>query len=103
MSCWNHGVYTNTADGAAITGNTFNRCQIPVACSGSYNSVTGNTMYTSVAVVGDQRDLTGIQIRDSRGSVVTGIPALFARAFIWAVVICVTPFAFLYVLNMRHA
>lgn len=71
-SCWNHGVYTATADGAVVTGNTFNRCQIPVACTGSYNTVTGNTMYTSVATAGDQRDLTGIQIRDSRGSVVTG-------------------------------
>jgi hypothetical protein len=71
-SCWNHGVYTNFSNGAAITGNTFNRCQIPVVVSGDTNVISGNTMYTHESTLGDQRDIIGISVRDGSRNVVTG-------------------------------
>lgn len=70
--CWNHGIYTIFSNGAVITGNNFDRCQIPVAVSGDNNTITGNTMYTSVATAGDQRDVIGISIRDGSRNVVSG-------------------------------
>lgn len=70
--CWNHGVYTSSATGAVIDGNTFNRCQLPVASTGSYNSISDNTIYTTVDAAGDERDVVGISVRDSVGTVVSG-------------------------------
>lgn len=67
--CWNHGVYAY-GDGVVISGNSFNRCQIPVATSGSYASITGNTIYTHVTTGTDERDLTGISCREAVGCVV---------------------------------
>lgn len=67
--CWNHGVYGSTgASGVAVTGNAFNRCQVSVALTGSYHTVTGNTMVTTST--GDQRDIAGISLRDPFGCVV---------------------------------
>ena len=71
-SCWNHGIYSNFTNGATITGNNFNRCQIPVVISGDKNVVSGNTMFTSVTTVGDQRDVLGISVRDGSFNVVNG-------------------------------
>lgn len=70
--CWNHGIYTANTNGAVISGNNFNRCQIPVVISGDKNVVSGNSMYTSVATAGDARDSVGISVRDGSGNVVTG-------------------------------
>ena len=71
-SCWNHGVYSNFTNGATITGNSFNRCQIPVVISGDKNVVSGNSMFTSITTVGDQRDVLGISVRDGSFNVVSG-------------------------------
>jgi hypothetical protein len=70
--CWNHGIYSNFTNGAVITGNNFNRCQIPVVVSGNANTVSGNTMYTSVNTTGDERDVVGISVRDGSRNIVTG-------------------------------
>jgi hypothetical protein len=70
--CWNHGIYSNFTNGAVITGNNFNRCQIPVVVSGDANTVTGNTMYTAVNTTGDERDVVGISVRDGSRNIVTG-------------------------------
>lgn len=70
--CWNHGIYTNFTNGAVITGNNFNRCQIPIVISGDNNVISGNSMYTSVATVGDARDSIGISVRDGSKNVITG-------------------------------
>lgn len=69
--CWNHGIYSNFTNGASISGNTFNRCQIPVVISGDYNTVTGNSMYTAESVIGDERDITGISVRDGSFNVIS--------------------------------
>ena len=66
--CWNHGVYLY-GEGASIGGNTFNRCQIPVATSGPRHSITGNSMYAEITGT-DQRDLTGISCREAIGCIV---------------------------------
>lgn len=69
-SCWNHGVYSNFTNGAVVTGNSFNRCQIPVVVSGDDNTVVGNSIYTATDVSGDQREIVGISVRDgSRNNV----------------------------------
>jgi len=70
--CWNHGIYSNYTNGAIVSGNSFNRCQTPVVCSGRYNNVTGNTLYTATDTVGDQRDLVGISVRDPQFCVISG-------------------------------
>ena len=70
--CFNHGIYTIFSNGAVITGNNFDRCQIPIVVSGDNNTITGNTMYTSVATAGDQRDVIGISVRDGSRNVITG-------------------------------
>lgn len=71
-SCWNHGIYSNFTNGATITGNHFNRCQIPVVISGDKNVVSGNAMFTAVDTVGDERDVLGISVRDGSYNVVSG-------------------------------
>lgn len=70
-SCWNHGVYTASANGANISGNTFNRCEISVASTGKGVTITANAIYTAVNTTGDARDVTGIQLRDSQNSVIS--------------------------------
>lgn len=70
--CWNHGVYSNYTNGAVISGNTFNRCQIPVVASGKHNVVSNNSMHTAQDSAGDERDVVGISLRDASFSVVTG-------------------------------
>jgi Right handed beta helix region/Periplasmic copper-binding protein (NosD) len=70
-TCWNHGVYGSVGiAGANISDNTFVRCQIPVAVTGSHHVVSDNTMTTSGT--GDQRDITGISVRDPIGCSITG-------------------------------
>ncbi|MBU0522689.1 MAG: hypothetical protein KKC24_23905 [Gammaproteobacteria bacterium] len=69
--CWNHGVYSNYTDGAIITANNFNRCQIPVVASGRHNNISDNTMHTAVGTVGDERDVVGISMRDASFSIVS--------------------------------
>ena len=71
-SCWNHGIYSNFTNGATITGNHFNRCQIPVVISGDKNVISGNAMFTAVDTVGDERDVLGISVRDGSYNVVSG-------------------------------
>lgn len=68
-SCWNHGIYSNYTSGATIVGNNFNRCQIMVVAGGPFNNVSGNTGYTDVNVVGDERDVFGISMRDAIGCI----------------------------------
>lgn len=70
--CFNHGIYTISTNGAVITGNNFNRCQIPIVITGNNNTITGNTMYTSVDTAGNQLDVVGISIRDGSRNVVSG-------------------------------
>lgn len=68
--CWNHGVYNSFgADGMVVSGNSFNRCQVPVAASGNYHVITSNSMVT--ADTGADVDVTGISLRDPIGCVVT--------------------------------
>jgi hypothetical protein len=69
--CWNHGVYSNYTNGAQISSNNFNRCQIPVVISGDGNVVSSNTMYTATGTVGDERDICGISVRDGSRNVVS--------------------------------
>jgi hypothetical protein len=69
--CWNHGVYAY-GSGYTVSANTFHRCQTPIALSGSYHSVTGNTLFTGTTGGTDQRDYTGISMRDSIGCAVVG-------------------------------
>jgi hypothetical protein len=71
QNCWNHGVYAYGV-GHVVSGNSFNRCSIPIALQGQHHTVIGNTLYTSVSGVGDARDATGISMRDSQYCVVTG-------------------------------
>ena len=71
-SCWNHGIYSNFTNGATITGNNFNRCQIPVVISGDKNVVSGNAMFTAVDTIGDERDVLGISVRDGSYNVISG-------------------------------
>lgn len=70
--CWNHGIYTINTNGGVITGNNFNRCQIPIAVTGDANTISGNTMYTSVNTAGDARDSVGISVRDGSRNVIVG-------------------------------
>lgn len=70
--CWNHGIYSNFTHGAVITGNMFNRCQIPVVTSGDYNTISGNSMYTAQSTAGDERDVIGISVRDGSYNSITG-------------------------------
>lgn len=70
--CWNHGIYLSDGHGAAITGNAFNRCQTPIAVTGSSHVVSSNTLYSKFAGSGtDQRDYVGISLRDPYECVVT--------------------------------
>lgn len=69
--CWNHGVY-GYGNAYSVAGNSFNQCQIPIALSGNYHSVVGNSIYTPVSGGTDQRDITGISMRDSIGCSVVG-------------------------------
>lgn len=68
--CWNHGIYSNYTNGAVITGNSFNRCQIGVVASGRHNNVSNNTFYTGQTSGFDERDVCGISIRDPQFCVV---------------------------------
>ncbi len=68
--CWNHGVYSPGSYGTSVASNTFNRCQTPVALTGSYHVIVGNTMVTTNT--GDQRDVAGISLRDPIGCIVLG-------------------------------
>ena len=70
--CWNHGIYSNSTQGATITGNSFNRCQIPVVLTGNKNVISGNAMFTHITTVGDERDVIGISVRDGSFNVVSG-------------------------------
>lgn len=70
-NCWNHGVY-GYGNNYSVGGNSFNRCQIPVALSGNFHTVSGNSMYTPTTGGTDQRDDTGISMRDCTGCVVIG-------------------------------
>lgn len=72
--CWNHGVYgsgsfTAPLNGVSVSSNTFTRCQIPVAMTGSYCSIIGNTMHTSGST-GTYTDVTGISLREASHCVV---------------------------------
>jgi parallel beta-helix repeat protein len=68
--CWNHGVYSTGCRGASVTGNTFNRCEVPVALTGPYNTITGNGMYSKFTAESDLRDITGISLRNPIGCIV---------------------------------
>jgi hypothetical protein len=70
--CWNHGIYCNTTNGAQITGNVFNRCQIAAVLSGDGNSFIGNAMYSPVVASGDARDVVGLSVRDGSRNIVSG-------------------------------
>lgn len=62
--CWNHGVYgagTNYAN--SVVGNTFVGCQVPIALSGHYHVVSGNTITTGGSS-GTSADEVGISLRD---------------------------------------
>jgi hypothetical protein len=69
-SCWNHGVYVAGGRGVVVAANNFVRCQTPVAVTGAYHVVASNAMTT--AGTGDQRDITGISLRDAVGCIVDG-------------------------------
>lgn len=69
-SCWNHGVYGTHSEGTVVTGNAFNRCQYPVALTGAYHVVNGNTMVTGGS--GAEADNTGISLRNPIGCTVVG-------------------------------
>ena len=71
-SCWNHGIYSTGCRGASVSGNSFNRCEYPIALTGSYNAVTGNTLYTNFTGLSDLRDVTGISMRNAVGCTVVG-------------------------------
>lgn len=69
--CWNHGIYSTFTTAATITGNNFNRCQVSIVISGSHNVISSNTIYTDVDVEGDEREITGIDVRDGCYNVVS--------------------------------
>jgi hypothetical protein len=69
--CHNHGIYNaGGIDAVTITGNTFTRCSLPIAVTGSGHAVTGNTIYTHAT--GNNLDLVGISLREAVGCTVTG-------------------------------
>lgn len=70
--CLNHGCYldTGTGPGAVIDGNAFNNCAFPIVCYGSYNVVSGNSMYTDAT--GGNQNTISISMRDPFGCIVTG-------------------------------
>jgi hypothetical protein len=69
--CHNHGIYNaGGIDAVAVDGNTFTRCALAVAVTGSGHSVTGNTIYTHAT--GNNLDLVGISVREAQGCAVTG-------------------------------
>ncbi|MGM7668531.1 hypothetical protein [Microbacterium sp. A93] len=69
--CHNHGVYSSFGvDAAAVTGNTFTRCSMPVAMTGSGHTITGNTTYTHTT--GTNLDVAGLSIREPIGCTITG-------------------------------
>ena len=74
--CLNHGIYDDGTYGASITGNSFSRCQTPIVCLGSFNSVVGNALYTDDTTFADapsgNLNTTGISMRDPYGCVVSG-------------------------------
>ena len=72
--CWNHGVYgagsfSVPLNGVSVSSNTFTRCQTPVAMTGSYCSIIGNTMHTSGST-GTYTDATGISLREASHCIV---------------------------------
>ncbi len=69
-SCFDHGVYAAQGEGYSITGNSFNRCGVAIAATGSYHTVSGNAITTGLAT--DTRlDVTGISVRDPIGCVIS--------------------------------
>jgi hypothetical protein len=69
--CHNHGVYNaGGIDGVTVTGNSFTRCALPVALTGTAHTVTGNTMITTST--GNNLDLVGISIREAVDCTVMG-------------------------------
>ena len=69
--CWNHGIYASSSDSYAwaVTGNTFVRCQKPIALFGRYHVVSGNTL-TAGGFSGTSAEFVGISMRDSIGCIV---------------------------------
>lgn len=69
-NCWNHGVYSaQDGVGISVNGNTFVYCQVPVALTGTYHSVIGNTLTTGGST-GTYTDETGISMRNPQYCVV---------------------------------
>lgn len=68
--CWNHAVYSaQDGVGISVTGNTCVGCQVPIALTGSYHTVVGNTMQTGGST-GAYSDETGISMRNAQNCVV---------------------------------
>lgn len=69
--CWNHGVYNaGFTPGVVVDGNSFLRCQTPVAMTGEAHVISDNTMQTNTT--GNGHDLTGISLRDPVGCTIIG-------------------------------
>lgn len=72
--CQNHGWYTaGLANGHTIVGNSFSRCQVPVALTGDNHVVDGNTMQVQSLGDGNPNDIevTGISLRNPIGCIVS--------------------------------
>jgi len=67
--CRDHGIYLSNALGTLISGNNFSRCRVPVAATGDFHVVDGNTMYTDTTDA--LHDVTGISLRNANGCVVS--------------------------------
>ncbi len=62
--CWNHGVYGAGINYAnSVTSNVFINCQVPIALSGGYHVVSGNSITTGGST-GTFTDEVGISLRD---------------------------------------
>jgi hypothetical protein len=71
FECLDHGVYMpSLGNGAVISSNTFVACHVPIAMTGDYHSIVGNTMTDGGVTPQSPEDLrafTGISIRTSVG------------------------------------
>lgn len=70
--CLNHGCYIGAGTAQVVDGNTFVRCQIPIAIRGAYSVITGNELFTDATGTGGAASLevTGMSVRDPVGCII---------------------------------
>ena len=67
---WDHGIYTNYADGITITGNNFNDCHTGVAASGPRHTISCNS-FVALSTSGGEWHVAAVSLRDPQYCVVS--------------------------------